>query len=64
MADTVKVCRRTPLAGELIGGKCPECSHLTALHVGTVECPVCRFVELASPEGRAREARRMGVQWP
>ena len=60
----ITVCRRRPIAGEALSGLCPDCGHPTLAHVGTKECPVCRLVELATPGGRAREARIRGVTWP
>lgn len=60
----VPVCRRPAQPGDLVGGLCPACGHLNAVHIGTIECPVCRLVELASPAGQRREARIRGIVIP
>lgn len=61
---SIIVCRRPAQPADVLTGTCPDCGHPILAHIGTTECPVCRLVELATPEARRREARIRGVEWP
>ena len=47
MSEVDSYCLTQPVPGDYISGRCPDCGHLVAVHVGCEHCPVCEILDLA-----------------